>query len=334
MRVVPLAGLEPRGPTDLPAALAEVTRLPAAVHRQVIILTDGEVELPDPEALSRGLGQVPVNCVLLSDGAGRKSLERLCNASGGHLAMEANVMNWSQAAGTLAARVAPERWQTSQRMVEMMPPLSPETMQVKGWNQAYARGDAKVIARSGEAAMGGMWRAGLGQVVTLAFDPGEAQVAALAGRLGGRPAAGGEVEWEDGAVVVRPGTESVAVRLVEDGTTRDLPLVAAGPGSLRAEMPEMERPTVVLVLMGGQVVGRKTVAGGYAPEFRSIGLNRPNLDELARRTGGRVIEADDRRPIAIAGQLRLVDLARWAGGLGLACATLGLLLLRRRLGST
>lgn len=336
MPIAPPSGLEPRGPTDLPAALGEVARLPAATRRQIILLTDGEIDLPDPQSLLRGLGGAPVNCVLLSDGSGQSALQRLCTTSGGRLLRAADG-KWSQTASELTTRLTPDRWQSSSATVQTKPPFPPGNVSVNGWNLAFARPETTLIAHSGPNAMAATWRVGLGQVLTTAFDPGQSSASVLAEQIAARPiAATAEVDWQQDTLAIKPQAAGahVAVRIVTDGVTTELPLASAGPGTLKAQLPNIDHGAVVLVLVDGRVVERKTLPGSYAPEFRRIGLNRANLEELARRTGGRVIEATDRAPLAIAAEPRLLDLERYLGGLGLLAAAIALASLRRRVAAT
>ena len=52
-------------------------------------------------------------------------------------------------------------------------------------------------------------------------------------------------------------------------------------------------------MAGDDVVARRAIAPRYEPEFMHIGTSRANLEELASRTGGRVVEADEHGPLPI-----------------------------------
>jgi len=71
------------------------------------------------------------------------------------------------------------------------------------------------------------------------------------------------------------------------------------------------------------------LAGRYPREFDAIGNDRAAMAELARRTGGRVIEPNDATPIHIQGAARNISLTSELASAGAALIALGFVHWRR-----
>ena len=72
------------------------------------------------------------------------------------------------------------------------------------------------------------------------------------------------------------------------------------------------------------MIDRIAVAGRYPPEFDGIGVDRAALSELARRTGGRVIEPADVSPLVLPGPRRGRPLVAYLAALGALLVAAGL----------
>jgi hypothetical protein len=59
----------------------------------------------------------------------------------------------------------------------------------------------------------------------------------------------------------------------------------------------------------GRVLDRVAVAGRYAPEFEGIGNEYGSMADLARRSGGEVIDSLRTKPIEVLWPRREVDLS-------------------------
>jgi hypothetical protein len=71
------------------------------------------------------------------------------------------------------------------------------------------------------------------------------------------------------------------------------------------------------------------LAGRYPREFDAIGNNRDAMRDLARRTGGRVIDPADMQPLDIKGPLRRIPLTSEFAFVGVAMIALALIHWRR-----
>ncbi len=93
-------------------------------------------------------------------------------------------------------------------------------------------------------------------------------------------------------------TQPVGTLLAPDGTLRTLALSQVGPGRWRGEFNMDARGTYLTSLaLANDSSGRRTsvtsaVSTPYAREYRATEGNRALLEEIASRTGGRVLELD------------------------------------------
>ena len=98
------------------------------------------------------------------------------------------------------------------------------------------------------------------------------------------------------------------------------------PGRYELELPAAPlRPELATLRDGERVIERFAIAGRYAGlEFDAVGTDRENLNRLASQTGGRVIEANETRPIDFRWPRREVSLTAWlaAGGAVLILASM------------
>jgi hypothetical protein len=76
------------------------------------------------------------------------------------------------------------------------------------------------------------------------------------------------------------------------------------------------------------VLSQTAVAGRHPPEFEAIGNDHAAMHELARRTGGEVIDVRQTKPIAFHWPRRDVPLLPWLTAGGAAAFALALVFWR------
>jgi hypothetical protein len=113
------------------------------------------------------------------------------------------------------------------------------------------------------------------------------------------------------------------------GPGRVIPQVAPGRYEVKFEAPGRGMLAAVGLVEDGRqddarVIDRAVIPGRYAPEFERLGNDYGSMRELARRSGGDVIDSLHSGPIAIDWPRRLVDLSAWLAGLGAVMLALGL----------
>jgi hypothetical protein len=107
-----------------------------------------------------------------------------------------------------------------------------------------------------------------------------------------------------------------------------IPQVAPGRYALSASAPRT--PTIAAVRDAlGRSIGRFAIAGRYAAEFDQIGNDRRNLTNLAKRTGGAVIEPDDTRPLRLSRRRQMISLGAFTAAGGACLIALALIGWRR-----
>jgi hypothetical protein len=188
------------------------------------------------------------------------------------------------------------------------------------------------------------WNAGEGRVAAAAFAPGT-DVARTLARLVERPPRDPrfKVSWEFGStlrVTVDAldrdkylNGESVTLALV-DGVERErrqaVPQV--GPGLYELALDAPAAPSIARLGIGGdRVIDQIAVAGRYPREFDALGNDRAALSDLAKRTGGAVIEPGVTRHLDLPTPRQSIPLASWLAAAGAAFVAAGLV--RWRVGS-
>jgi hypothetical protein len=203
---------------------------------------------------------------------------------------------------------------------------------------------AEATLRDERITMAARWNVGEGQVVSVAFNASSAVVDALAGLLQ-RPRRDPRfrvtvdqgstlrvsVDATDGKTFLNG--ERLTLEFASGAATdasAALPIPQTAPG--RYELTTDAHRGIVRIRRGGrQTLETFVVPERYAPEFDAVGNDRAALAELARRTGGRVIEPGDTRRLDLPFPRRAVSLCSWLATAGAALVCAGLI--RWRVGS-
>jgi len=114
-------------------------------------------------------------------------------------------------------------------------------------------------------------------------------------------------------------------------TYRTSPLRQTAPGRYEAALETPSRPGFASVRLADRrtTLDRIAVAGRYAPEFDAIGNNLPALRELARTTGGELIEPSRTTPIDFRWPVRRVRIAGYCAAAGAILVAAGLIRWRK-----
>ncbi|MDB5326196.1 MAG: domain containing CoxE-like protein [Phycisphaerales bacterium] len=304
------AGDAPSGPTGLRAALeslakrtGELSSVSAAARSaaRVLLLTDGDAELGDVDALAQMLkaSQLTVSAVVAAPSNG---LSKLCVATGGRVTTSTAPADWSRAFGGLTRSTD-------------VPTKAAETLTGAGlftgrsfassarWTASLKEGAELLMTANGEPAAAA-WKVGDGQVVAIAAELSDQDLAAIATKLDRvvvdpRFAATFDEAAEQCVLMATDAhgpMNGLKPQLIRRDDIRNFTQTA--PGRYTAVMPRMYEPSIVMVRVKKDVVATQQIIGQYAPEFDAIGNDRDALAEIARTTGGAVIAAGDHRPIA------------------------------------
>ncbi len=209
---------------------------------------------------------------------------------------------------------------------------------VDAWNQTWLKSDAELLQNSSVAPMVARWQVGTGQVISMAYPADAATVTVLANQIIQPPVDPRfTVSWHCGSkwrVTVNAvdgdqylNGQSITVQLLDGSSPVVIPQVA--PGLYEISMPSPRAPVELIARDARQLLRRFSVAGRYAPEFDSIGNDQSNLQQLADRTGGAVIQPGPVQPIDFRWPARRRDLTSECAIGGFVCISAALLLNRR-----
>ena len=339
--VVPPAGVYPGGPTNLAVALHGVAAsADVAVPTNLILMTDADADLPDAAAITAELRAHRVSLQLLATGAGSAlaTLRAMVTATHGTIVQQADPAAWVAAARQLTRGVVPKRFANESAAVRWHDLAGPAS--VSSWNRTWLRPRAEALADTATAPLAAAWPIGTGHAAAVAFAADPSLLARLAERVSAAPRDPRfTVTWSAGS---RLGVSVDAVDrdrylngrtvIVRVGDGPAIPITQAGPGRYAAELPAPRQPAIATVAVDGRTIDRFAVPGRYAAEFDAIGIDRPALAELARQTGGAIVEPADHQPLRFPGPPRRTELGPPLSAAGAAAVAVGLVWWRRRRG--
>jgi hypothetical protein len=352
---LPPSDARPRGKTNLDAALREIAAgADAAMPSHLLVTTDAQTSIDDPATLAQQLKsrRITLHILLIgdADGAtGLAALQSIVSATGGTLRRERLPDNWASGLRELLRAAQPTNVQREPVTVWFLEPLASRAEpHIALWNRTWPKSQATALAEATTAAgerivMAARWNVGEGRVAGAAFAPSSQTIDALA-RLVERPPRDPRfrVTWETGSAL-RISIDAVDRSSYLNGealtlelhssdsetTRRAIPQAAPGRYAVTVESPV--RPAIATVRHGEQVLDVFAVAGRYATEFDVVGNDRVALAELARRTGGALVEPGVTRRLDIPWPRPTVSLVSVLATAGAALVAAGLV--RWRIGS-
>jgi hypothetical protein len=331
----------PRGPTNLDASLrALASSLDRSLVNHVVLLTDGQIELPKLDELATLLrnANARVHIFAIGEGPGLPLLKQLAESTGGRFANERYAGRWARGLVNLLRQVAPRRWMTTPTEVRF-DDLAPAT--APGWNVTWLKTGADEIARSaGEdpKPMAARMNVGSGQVIAVAFQPPAEHVEALAVLVQNPPRDPRiKITWRTGRRLVVDidagtinGLSPTLALTALGGVTTPQPVPQTAPGRYVLSLPAPRESSYATVFESGRVIDRFAVAGRYPAEFDGVGNDRAALAALAQRTGGRVIEPAERKSLHLPTPTGSTPLSPYFAAAGAALAALGLVAWRAK----
>jgi hypothetical protein len=347
---LPPADVGPRGATNLEAALQAVAAAPteAKLPTQLLVATDAQTTIANADSLSAQLKTrgITLHLLLIGDPAqatGLAALQSIIAATGGTSRIERLPENWAPAIRELARAAEPWRIERVATNVRFLDPfVSMPPVQVSPWNRTWRKSDATPLAettvRDERITMAARWNVGEGQVGAIAFNPALNVIEATV-KLLERPPRDPRfrvsvdqastlrvtIDATDGNTYLNG--EHLTLEFTSDGAVAKagvLPVPQTAPG--RYELATYAPPGGIARIRrdGRQTLDTFALPVRYAPEFDAVGNDRAALAELARRTGGRLIEPGDTRRLELPFPRRVVPLAPWLATVGAALVCAGL----------
>ncbi len=345
---LPPPDVRPHGATNLETALREIATMASEskLQTQLLIATDAQTTIDAAADIAARFKsrQVKLHLLLIGDPAqatALPALQSIIAATGGTARTERLPANWASGIRELLRAAEPSRLQQRGATVRFLDPLaSLPSVRVRLWNRTWRKSDATPLAETelaGEGVvMAARWNAGAGQVAAIAFHAAQ-EIVEAAAKLIQRPPRDPRfrVAVETGSTL-HVSVDAIDGNTYLNGERLTLQLAAAalsipqtGPG--RYELTTDARAGIARVRRGRETLDAFAVPERYAPEFDAVGNDRAALAELARRTGGRVVEPGDTRRLDLPLPRRPVPLASWLATAGAAFVCAGLV--RWRIGS-
>jgi hypothetical protein len=320
----------------------------------LLVATDAQTRLNNADGISTRLKArgITLHLLLIGDPAqatGLPALQLIISATGGTSRTERIPENWAAGISELAQAAALSRLERTLANVRFLGRLaSLPPVQASSWNRTWRKSEAAPLAeamlRDERVILAARWNIGEGQVAAIAFGAPPDVVEPTAGLLQRPPRdprfrvtvdQGSplrvSVDATDGNTYVNG--ERLTLEFAanaSNGNSASLPIPQTAPG--RYEITTDARPGIVRVRRGGQqTLDTFALPQRYAPEYDAVGNDRAALDDLARRTGGRVIEPGDTRRLDLPFPRRTVSLTSWLAISGAAMLCAGLV--RWRVGS-
>ncbi len=301
--------VRPQGPTNLGPALREIAKIAqAAVPSQLVVVTDAQADLPETDAMIAQLTakRVTVNALTTQPLDATNPLRRIVNATGGRLIEQDDPRNWEHELEQLFSAIINPwimREPVTARFTDAGPNLSPQRVEL--WNRTWLKPTATLLAEASEGErppLAAAWNLGAGAVISCAYRPSNDAIEILANRVAVPPRDPRfAVQWEVGRDVrvtidaqndSRPANHLPMKLELYSGrwSQTSEPIPQTGPGRYALTMPALSQMRTAVVQIDGHLLDRRALPGRYPAEFDAIGNNLETLTELAKRTGGEVIE--------------------------------------------
>jgi hypothetical protein len=322
---LPPADVAPNGPTNLEAALQQITQsLPDSPPIELLVLTDAEAQFTDAVGLAAQLKShhVRVNALLVCPGSADSPLHRVVDSTGGKYVAESDANKWTNDVRKMLRASMPDqilREPSEVDFSDILQSVAPRTVSLM--NSAWLKQSATEVAASAHGtdhiAAAAKWTVGSGDVVALAFSPSEPEIAAIEQAIARHPRDPRfNITWRARA------TLHIRVDAISNGDhMNDLhlalemnpgprqPIPQTAPGTYEIDLPAPRSPAIASILLDERVLDRFAIAGRYAREFDAVGNDIDALRNLTERSGGALIEPSRHDLIDIPDTRRITSLA-------------------------
>ncbi len=345
---LPPRAIVPHGPTNLAAALEEIARASKGqvIPTQLVMVTDGQTQINEPARLATALreSRIRVSLLAIGDEEPNNVLRQVVRGTQGALITPVNPGQWSGALQRLVRSAAAPPLMADAISATFTGALTGlEPLTVSHWNRTWLKSRATSLATApyggAQIPLIATWNVGAGKCVAAAYQPHANTVAALV-KIAAMPPRDPRftISWTVTAqirVVIHARQNGsfmngLMLRLIanaDPASTKEIPQTGPGEYALTIDRPRGSH--LFTISENGRILDRRAIAGIYPPEFDKIGIDRTKLAELARRTGGRVIEPDDTRAIALPRITSPISLTAPLAILGGAMLAIGLVVARR-----
>jgi hypothetical protein len=318
---VPPDGIYPHGPTNLQPALEAIAAISGTLPVQVIVLSDFDAKVGGAATLGARFKnrQIRVHVLAIGEGSALKTMREVSALTGGLTMTQLDPAQWTTSMRELLAASQPNLVRHDSIHVEFSNAIAQvAALDASLWNRTWLKQGASKLAfgtaGSESIPMAAQWNIGQGKVAALAFEPDGARAQAIAEWVAQKPFDPRfKVKWEAGEKVnvsvdaIEGGKylneKAFSIDLldpsVSDAAIASTPLVQTAPGRYEVSVLAPRSSRLATIRAEGHAIARFAVAGRYAPEFDAIGNDVAAMNELARRSAGRVIDPTDTRQLDI-----------------------------------
>ncbi len=333
-RPLPPVAVQPRGPTNLQAALDAISKQSDQLPVELIILTDGQARLDDIAPLADHLRSARVRLWLLaiSDGPAIDHLTKLASQTNGGLLSQSDPTVWSAQLQQLAHRAGSSpmiHWPISPQQLSDLP-VSEDV--VENWNRTWLRDGAQLLAQANwndqTIPLLARWQRGTGTVLAAAWSAFLPDVEQWAQRTASLPHDPRFSVHLQSADKLRVTVDAVSVgssknnganthlndqiftlRLFESAQLHQYPVPQIAPGRYEIVLPAPATPTSLTISQDDRIIDRLAIAGRYPTEFDALGTDKMALHKLTKATGGQLISARQTSPLDLPHRHRPIQLS-------------------------
>ncbi|HEY8751913.1 MAG TPA: vWA domain-containing protein [Tepidisphaeraceae bacterium] len=330
---IPAKDAFPHGPTNLQAALEAIAKPEAGgMPVQLLVVSDFDASISAADDLEKRLQSkgVRVHVLAIGEGSALDVMKHITAATNGSAMTQLDPSRWAETARELLAGSMPKLIRTDTVHITFRDAASEiRSQDASTWNRTWIKKEARSIADAPDATssvmpMAARWNLGEGEVVATAFGPGASQVEAIANLIARKPHDPRyRVSWQSGATVhvvldaTEPGRSINEARVTLELLDQSAPAARAeltpmeqtAPGKYEASVPAPRSSRLATVRVAGQAIERVALPGRYAAEFEALGNDHTAMEELARKSGGRVISPAESGQLKINWPPRSVQLA-------------------------
>jgi hypothetical protein len=308
-------------------------------------VTDAETVFSDPAGIAAMLREhrIRLDVLIIGEATGDDALAQIAQQTGGREVRQMDATAWQTEAKKILHAAMPDRMIREPIAVNFQNDLAAVAARsVSSANRTWLKDSATLLAsgkdKSESLPLAARWRVGEGQVIAAAFTPTAQEIEAMTNLVAKRPRDPRfSVRCESGTKLhVRVdaadhGEELNGAQLsIRTGQGDSIAIPQTGPGRYEIDLPSPRSTQIVSVRDGAECVDQLAVAGRYPTEFDAIGNEDATLAELAKRTGGEVIEPSDHGKIEFREPRQRVSMASVTAAIGSVCIGLSLVWWKRK----
>jgi hypothetical protein len=318
--------------------------LPDGLPAELLLLTDAEANFADSSGIAAMLRQhrIRLDVLVIGDASANGPLAQIAQQTGGQQARQIDPAAWAAETKQMLRAASPNRMLRESIAVSFQNELAAlPGRSISSANRTWLKDSATELATGKSSSetfpLAARWRVGDGEVIAMVFSPTSTEIETIANLMARRPRDPRfSVRWKSVPKLnVRieaqdHGQQMNGVSLsIQIGQTPAVQMPQTAPGRYEIDLRSPRSPQIATIRHEGEVVDRFAIAGKYPAEFDAVGNDVATLEELADRTGGRMIEPSDHGEIQFNQKRMFQSIASLMAAIGSVCIGLSLVWWRR-----